>query len=277
MQFCTQHSKTLDGAFASLSYSEARITLPIRDSATVAAQLSDTHRQTPACSSKGDNTRGSHANDQTSTKSAEELSTILTALRKLREGILASSNSASSPLFSQRVHIFNIRLAILALHPDSYHASLRYLLGTLHTREHPLPLSELQEMTSYLILDTALRLEDVNEAQVIRAKARSAFNFVNRDVDDVLRAVVSHNWPLFWRVRRRVDGYLRAIMYHHIEALRKRVLKVIAKSYMKCDIKWIVQSTTGGEMDWDQLIVQENIGWLRDRDVAIIRKPKVKR
>lgn len=279
MQFCTQHSKNLDEAFASLSCSDSvsNVTPASRDSAAVVAQLSETLPVTPAHDSRASSAQSSNIDTKVMSKSAEELSMILTALRKLREGILATSSTAASPLFSQRVHIFNIRLAILALHPESYHASLRYLLSKLHTRDHPLPQSELREMTSYLILDTALRLGDLSEAYRLRLKARANFNFENRDVDQILRAVVSNDWPLFWRVRSKVEGYMRGIMHYHIEAIRKMALKVIARSYLKCDIKWIVRNATGNEMDWDELVVQEDIGWLRDGDVAIIRKPKVKR
>lgn len=279
MQFCTQHSKNLDEAFASLSCNEQsnNVTPASRDSAAVVAQLSATLPVTPANDNRASSAQSSNTDARATSKSAEELSMILTALRKLREGILATSSTATSPLFSQRVHIFNIRLAILALHPESYHASLRYLLSKLHSRDHPLPQSELREMTSYLILDTALRLGDLSEAYRLRVRARASFNFESRDVDQILQAVVSNDWPLFWRVRSKVDGYMRGVMHYHIEAIRKIALKVIARSYLKCDIKWIVCSATGNEMDWDELVLKEDVGWLRDGDVAIIRKPKVKR
>lgn len=276
MQFCTEHAKNLDEAFASLSSREqaATVTPASRDSAAVVAQLSESRPITPACTN---DTRVSGKNGEPVNKAAEELSTILTALRKLREGILATSSTAPSPLFAQRVHVFNVRLAILALHPESYHAPLRYLLGNLHTRDHPLPQSELREMTSFLILDTAVRLGDLNEAHRLRIRARTVLDFINRDVDQTLSAVVYNNWPLFWRVRSRVDGYMRAIMHYHMDSIRRTALKAIGKSYLKCDIVWIVQNATGNEMDWDELVVREDIGWLRDGHNAIIRKPKVKR
>lgn len=278
MQFCTKHAKNLDEAFASLSPSnEENIVTPAsRDSSAVVAQLSETRPITPANGVRSKDASIPGNKDGLVNQTASELSLILTALRKLREGILATSNTAPSPLFSQRVHIFNVRLAILALHPESYHASLRYLVGKLHSQDHPLPQSELREMTSLLILDTALRLGDIMEAYRIRIRARAAFGFVNRDLDQILLAVVRSDWPLFWRIRNRVDGYMRAIMHWHSEPIRKTTLKTIGKSYLKCNIEWIVQSTTGGEIGWDELVAKEDIGWLTDGTFAIIRKPKVK-
>lgn len=275
MQFCTKHAKNLDEAFMSLSISDEQ-TPASRDSAAVIAQLSETRPITPAHNVRSGNMQDTGNRAGMANETAKELSVILTALRKLREGILATSHTVASPLFSQRVHIFNIRLAILALQPEHYHASLRYLLGKLHSQDCPLPRSELTEMTSFLILDTALRLGDIIEAYAIRSRARTAFKYANRYVDQILQAVVHQDWPLFWRIRTRVDGYMRAIMHYHLESIRKTTLKTIGKSYLKCDIKWIIQSTTGGEMDWDELVVREDIGWLRDGDNAIVRKPKVK-
>lgn len=279
MQFCTQNSKNLHEAFTSLSLNDSTPA-----PAPQAQNLSSSRWAVPSArpttagygSKNATTSKASNVNASVSPEPAEELSVILTALRKLREAILATSANAPSPAFSQRVHVFNIRLAILALHPESYHASLRYLLTSLHSQAHPLPVSELREMTAYLILDTALRVGNLIGAHAIRVRAKERWRFRDRDVDLILKAAVSNNWPLFWRIRNRVDGYIRAIMHWKVEALRMTVLKAIGRSYMQCDVDWILQSTTGGEMSWEDLVKKEDIGWLRDGNTAIIRKPKPK-
>jgi len=279
MQFCTQNNKNLHEAFTSLSLDDSTpASAPGRQNLSASRWAVPSARPTTPAYIAGSPTgnKGSGINAPVVPDPAEELSIILMALRKLREAILATSTTAPSPAFSQRVHVFNIRLAILALHPDSYHASLRYLLTSLHSQAHPLPATELREMTAYLILDTALRLDNMTEAHTIRVTAKQQWGFRDKDVDLILKAVVTDNWPLFWRTRKRVDGYVRAIMHWKLEALRLSVLKAIGRSYMKCEIDWIIRSTTGGEMSWEELVKKENIGWLRDGKVAIIRKPKVK-
>ena len=203
-----------------------------------------------------------------------ELSTILLALRKLREGLLASSKTVPQPAFSQRVHVFSIRVALLALHPEGYHPPLLHLLTVLHTTEHPLPRSELVEMTAYLILDTAIRQNDLTQAYALRYQSRVRFGFNSRIVDSILKSVVTGNWVMFWRVRQKVDGYLRAILHWQLEQQRKTVLKTIGRAYYACDAKWIVQSSTGGETSWDVLVKVEDVGWMRDGDKVMIRKPK---
>ena len=282
MQFCAQHSKNLNDAFASLSIDEPNTIASDKTGYILRPppQLGGSSRPiTPAYSAKGlsaSKYAATTAQQPLVADPAEELTLILTALRKLREGILATSGSVHSPVFSQRVHVFNIRLAILALHPESYHASLRYLLTGLQRRDHPLPRTEYCEMLSYLILDTALRLQDLNEAYRIRARARTVLSFSDRNVDLILKAVATDNWPLFWKIRSRVDGYLRAIMHWKLPAMRRSVLKAIGKSYLKCDVDWIRQNTTGTEMSWEELAQKEDIGWLREGNTVVIRKPKLR-
>lgn len=198
------------------------------------------------------------------------------SLRKLREALLASASSAPSPVFSQRVHVFNIRLAILAFHPPSYYPSLLHLLFVLHTPQDPLPMTELTEMTVYLILDLACRQGELASAYSLRTNSKLKWDLHSRTVDSMLAAIATGNWVAFWRVRRRVDGYVRAVMQWQVERLRKSTLKVFGRAYMGCDLKWILESTTGMEMTWEELVERENVGWIRDGLKVTIRKPKVK-
>jgi hypothetical protein len=131
-------------------------------------------------------------------------------------------------------------------------------------------------MTSYLILDLATRQADLQGAYALRYRSRAGFGFNNRNVDILLRSILSNDWVSFWRIRRKVDGYMRAILHSHAETLRKTVLKAIGRSYMGCDIKWILQSAAGDELSWEELVKKEDVGWIRDGENAIIRKPKSK-
>ncbi|KIX99294.1 uncharacterized protein Z520_04870 [Fonsecaea multimorphosa CBS 102226] len=277
MQFCAQHSKDLDSAFASLTLDEGQSPAldPLKKSTGKPTNPQPAQAQG---SSQPDyivptNTRSPNV---ASPLPASELSIILLALRKLREGLLASSASAPNPVFSQRVHVFNIRVAILALHPEGYHPSLMHLLSVLHTSEHPLPRSELVEMTTYLILDMAIRQHDLYQAYALRYNSRVRFGYKSRVVDSILKSIVIGDWVTFWRVRQKVDGYVRAILYWHLETQRKMVLKTIGRAYYACDVDWILQSATGGQQSWDELVKEEDVGWMREGDKVVIRKPKAK-
>lgn len=267
MQFCTRHSKDLDNAFASLSLEEGK--QPVQGTTRSAAPR-------PAIPPPARAPSPVLADFTPTTSPSAELSTILLALRKLREGLLGSSSSAPNPIFSQRVHVFNIRAAILAFHPEGYHPSLLHLLSFLHTPEHPLPGSELVEMTTYLILDTALRQNNIQQAYMLRYNSRVRFGFRSRVVDSILKSVVMGDWVTFWRIRQKVDGYVRAILYWHLESQRKMVLKAIGRAYYSCDVKWIVHSATGNDMTWDEMVKAEDVGWMREGDKVMLRKPKAK-
>lgn len=270
MSFCTRHSKNLDEAFKSLSLKD-------EDSSAGLDRTASPTDPDPALGRPGTFTPGNENNgDPKPGDPSSELFTILLALRKLREALLASSSAGVSAPFAQRVHVFNVRVALLAFHPPSFHPSLLHLLATLHTPQHPLPKSELAEMVSYLILDLACRQDDVAQAYAIQSHSRENFGYENTYVEQILKSIVTNNWVSFWRVRRKVDGYVRAILHWKIAWLRKNCLKAIGRTYMSCDISWILESATGGEMSWEELVEKEDVGWIREGDRVIIRKPKRK-
>ena len=278
MQFCTHNSKDLETAFASLSVSgsPSASSDPARNPPTQAtAAIIRPYPPSPPKQGCPSPNRGL-ATPLTPPMPSTELTTILLALRKLREALLATSAAAVSPVFAQRVHVFSIRLAILALHPPSYYPSLLHLLFVLHTLQNPLPSTEVSEMTTYLILDIACRQGELASAYSLRSNSKARHGFESRDVNDVLSAVVTRNWIKFWIVRRKVDGYVRAVMQWAVDGMRRDALKALGRTYMACDIHWVLKSTTGGEMKWEDLVKTEHVGWIRDGDKAIIRKPKTK-
>ena len=276
MQFCTTHSKDLETAFASLSLNASASDDQARNP-PVAIPAPQTGRQqgTPFLQRNPPSfTRGQDSFEPPDP--SEELSNILLALRKLREALLATSTSAVSPVFSQRVHVFSIRLAILAFHPPSYYPSLLHLLFVLHTPVHPLPSSELSEMTTYLILDLACRQNALSSAYSFRAQRRVNQKYENKTVDAVLHSMITNNWIAFWSTRRKVDGYIRAILRWAVDDIRRTSLKAIGRTYLSCDVTWVLSLSTGGEWTWEDLKEKEKVGWLREGDNVIVRKIKPK-
>lgn len=131
-------------------------------------------------------------------------------------------------------------------------------------------------MTTYLILDLVCRQKELAAAYGLRATSWAKQNFHGREVNDIIDAVVTRNWVKFWRVRRKADGYVRAVMQWAVGELRRDTLKAFGRAYMGCDVRWILQSATGNEMEWEELVRRENVGWTREGDKITIRKPKVK-
>ncbi|KAI5198288.1 hypothetical protein E4T39_06821 [Aureobasidium subglaciale] len=194
----------------------------------------------------------------------QEMTTILMAMRKLREALVASHRIDA---FAQRVYTFQIRAAILCKHLETYHPALQYLLYKIHPRT-PLSRPELQEFVIYLILDLACR-----QGEFVNAfRLRRGFKVRDRRMDAALKALVHDDWVLFWRTRRAVDGYQRCLMGWAEDGVRLHALKCLGRSYMMVDKEFVEKSA---ERDWEELVERDKVGWvLREDGVVVIRKPK---
>lgn len=248
--FCARNSKDLDAAWSSL---------PVTRSSDAAA-----NPPAPAISTQ-----------QHGPAASDELSKLLLSLRKLREAVL--STASTTPIsFSQRVHVFSIRLSILAQHPPSYFPSIRYLLENLHRPSHPFPESELKEFVSYMILDYACRQDSMVAAFDLRARARAKWGFESQTVDRALAALMHDNWVVFWKVRNGVDSYMRALMNMAADRVRRHALKAIGSAYLSADVKWVLEGCTGegDAWTWEKLVDTERLGWAREGDLIVIKRPK---
>jgi hypothetical protein len=282
MRFCAEHSNDLESAWASLPASSSTdpannppALLPVRPAPTGYSRDFDhtkTTRKGPRAHIPQDDLK--EANSKAA--SSAELSTLLLSLRKLREAILATA-SLENVKFAQRVHVFSVRLSILARHPPSYFPSLRYLLDSLHSTSHPLSKSELTEFMSYLILDYACRQDKIAVAWEVLLQARKRHNFQSALVYRVVLSLTHNNWVLFWETRKNVDGYMRALMNWSADHVRRTALKAIGRSYLRVDAPWLIENATGDDSwTWEKLVRQEKLGWRREGDTIHIKivKPK---
>lgn len=195
-----------------------------------------------------------------------DLPNILLAMRKLREGILGSRRRDN---FAQRAYMFIIHASILTRSWESYQPALLYILQEIHPHT-PLSQPEFQEFAGYRILDLACRQGELLEA----LSTKSDYKHQNRKVTAVLKALVQDDWVKFWRVRRAVDGYQRAIMEFAVDRMRLHALKCLGKSYMSADKAFVERS---GDARWEDL-VKGGVGWQLQESTGsvLIRKPKPK-
>jgi hypothetical protein len=213
------------------------------------SQLSTTNR-TPAADSAFD-------------PSQKDLSTLMMAMRKLREGIVASKRVDE---FSIQAYIFCIRLSILVKHMESYHPAILHLLNNMHIIL-PLSATELQEFVGYLVLDLACRQNELAQAYSVRQR----YGLHDPKVDAVLRALAHDNYFLFWRVKRSVDGHKARIMEFAEDEMKKQTLKCLGRSYLNIDLPALEQYTN---TSWSVLVKEYSVGWQLEGTKVIIRKPK---
>ncbi|RYP65079.1 hypothetical protein DL769_006443 [Monosporascus sp. CRB-8-3] len=198
------------------------------------------------------------------------LSDVLSALRKLREGIVASKRADA---FAVQAYLFCIRLAVLVKHPESYHPALLHLLRRIRGPDggnsHVMTSIELAEAAGYLVLDTACRRGDLAEAYALRRR----YGLADARVDGVLRALAHDNWVTLARLRRRVDGHRARLLEFAEERVRRHLLKCFARSYLSVDLGFLERSA---DRKWDALTVEDGVGWELEGDKVVIRKVRAR-
>lgn len=193
----------------------------------------------------------------------KDLSTVLMALRKLREGLVASKRVDD---FATQAYLFNIRTSVLVKHAESYHPAILYLLHTIHPK-HPLTSFELREVTGYLVLDAACRRNDLAEAFLLRHR----FKLRDPKIDAILRALVRDDFLSFVRIKRSVDGHKAKFLEFYDEIMRRHTLKCFGRAYLAVDTEYLERATG---CTFSHLVEKEGVGWHSDGSKVVIRNIK---
>jgi hypothetical protein len=234
----------------------------LRRLASLNLQPENTNSSTPPPSTSAASSTTDLSADSDS-QGHKDLSILIMAMRKLREGLVASSRIDS---FSTQCYIFCIRLSIQLKHMESYHPALSYLLSTIHPAE-PLPTPLLSEFASYLVLDLACRQGDLGRAYA----ARLRWGVKDKAVADVLRALAHDNYVLWGKVKRSVDGHRARIMEFAEDGMRMQALKCLGRTYLTVQLEF-VEGVTGRR--WSELVRGDKVGWELQGGKVVIRRPK---
>ncbi|KAJ4420235.1 hypothetical protein N0V85_000673 [Neurospora sp. IMI 360204] len=192
-----------------------------------------------------------------------DLSQILSALRKLREGLVASSRLDD---FTTQVYLFAVRLGILSSSFETYLPSLLYLLRVIHrSPTHPLTSVEYHEVVSYLVLDTACRRGDLAEAYTLRNR----YKLKDPKVDATLKALVMDDWVSWRRTKRGVDGYRVRLMEFAEPGVRGHVLKAFGRAYLSVGVEYLEEMMG---MKWEDMVERFGVGWELNNGRVVIRK-----
>ncbi|KAH7625583.1 hypothetical protein B0T09DRAFT_387926 [Sordaria sp. MPI-SDFR-AT-0083] len=209
----------------------------------------------------------SHSHDSSTSSqlpippSSDNLSQILSALRKLREALVASSRLDD---FTTQVYLFAVRLGILSSSFETYLPSLLYLLRVIHrSPSHPLTSVEHHEVVSYLVLDTACRRGDLAEAYSLRNK----YKLKDAKVDATLKALVMDDWVSWRRTKRAVDGYRVRLMEFAEPGIRGHVLKAFGRAYLSVGQEYLEESMG---MRWEEMVERFGVGWELSKDGRVV-------
>ncbi|KAI0172160.1 hypothetical protein GGR52DRAFT_549279 [Hypoxylon sp. FL1284] len=193
------------------------------------------------------------------------LSDVLSALRKLREGIVASKRADD---FAVQAYLFCIRLSVLVKHPESYHPAMLHLLRRIEPR-HAMTSVERGEVVGYLVLDTACRRNDLAGAFA----ARRRYRLRDARVDAVLAALAHDDYVAFGRLRSRVDGHRAKLLEYAEDGVRRHALKCFGRAYLAVDLAFLERCAGS---DWASLRAEDGVGWELDGAKVVIRKVKAR-
>ncbi|KAL8700619.1 MAG: hypothetical protein Q9224_000878 [Gallowayella concinna] len=193
------------------------------------------------------------------------MSTIIMAMRKLREAIVASCRVDD---FAKETYIFIIRTTILLGHPESYHPALLHLLHRIHFGT-PLSSEETREFVGYYIFDLACRQHDFTAA----FRVRKMYKCSSRKIDMTLTALVHRDWFLFQNVKRSANGNVQEsrLMEWADGRMTDYAVQCLEKSYLSVS-KVYVEQCTG--MEWDKLKEQKKVSWALEGETVMIRQMK---
>jgi hypothetical protein len=82
----------------------------------------------------------------------------------------------------------------------------------------------------------------------------------------------------FWKARKDVDGYTRAVMNWAVDGVRRRALKAVARAYLSVDVKWILEDCAGDveSWTWEKLVEKEGLGWTREGNKVVIKSQRAR-
>ena len=184
-------------------------------------------------------------------------------MRKLREALVATSRMDA---FTKEAYIFIIRSSILMDHPESYHPALLHLLRNIRSAT-ALTDEEVKEFAGYHILDLACRQNNLAAAYTVR----HVHDYRKGMIEAVLRALVSGDWVLFWKMEDLGNAYEKRLMRWVVGRMRSRAIDCLGKSYLSARKDYVEKCT---KMEWNVLKTSHRTSWTLDGDTVIIKQMK---
>ena len=185
-------------------------------------------------------------------------------MRKLREAIVATARTDE---FALNVYSFIIQETILIGHYESYHPALLHLLRILlpaanRSRE------EVSKYVGYYILDLACRQSELERALSIM----HTFAHIDRNVGEVLKALVRGDWVIFWRASQRMTRHQRELVQMADVNVRKHILSCFGSTYLSLDRAYLENAV---KQSWPEIQRQQPT-WQLEEETVVIRKIRKK-
>ena len=195
----------------------------------------------------------------------KDLSVITSAMRKLREGIVAT---ARTDAFALRAYVFIVRETILIGHVESYHPALLHLLRRMLPAAQP-PRSEVDRYLGYYVLDLVCRQADLEAGFELMQR----HGLRESNIAALLRALARGDWILYWSARRKLDAYQARLVEASDGRMREHALNCLGATYLSLDKDFVDRVV---QQPWIGAIEHSRPGWQLEGSTIIIRRIKRK-
>ena len=200
---------------------------------------------------------------------AREFATLIAAMRKLREAIVASGRVDT---FALSVYIFIIHATILTGQVESYHPALLHLLRKILPAYNSTTSAKVEPWAflGYYAIDLACRQDGLERAYHVG----HTYGYRDKNVEGLLSAIVRGDWCLYWRHREMLDGYQRRLCQWRDEKMTVHALNCLGASYLSVQKEYVEEAA---RQKW----TAEGLGilkpsWELEGSLIIIKRMKKK-
>lgn len=187
---------------------------------------------------------------------------VLQAMRKLREGLLASGRQDAD---ASRMCIFIVRAGILSSHEASYRPAVSQLLDG-----RALSAGSDAEIRAYFILDLIAQ----GHLRAARESIQRWLVPTDSPLVRILNATARDHWSTFWRDVCRLNCYERRLLQPAYHRMRRHTLCCLQAAYMTVDLKFVERALCSS---WEELKAAKLLdpSWTLEGDSVRFRPPKV--
>lgn len=194
-----------------------------------------------------------------------DTSTVLAAMRKLREGLVASSRL---DVFSHQVYFFIIYATILIGNFESFHPALLHLIRVIFARSD-IAKTQKDEFVGFYILDLACRQGNLRKA----FETRHVYACNDQNINKLLMALVRGDWRLYWKTYEVMNVYQKKLLQASHEMMRQHTINCVSASYLSVRRDFLEEAARSPWRDISRLTPKT---WELDGEQILVRRIRKK-
>ena len=229
-----------------------------------------------------------------SERSQDELVTVLGAMRKLRESLVATKRYDA---FTTEVYLFVIRSTIPLAHHEAYHPALTYALRVLAKRS-VLPHGTLHELVTYAVLDLASRQDatrvawetawhhnlfaqaDTTPRDLQQSASNASLRIHVGQIRKILQSATHLDLLTFHQCKQGLSGNEQVLLRPLERRLTIDAIACLSRAYFTAEVTYVEKLLNfdwSNESDRERVLIARATGsWHAEQTKVVFRRPKTK-